>query len=154
MTVTALVATYGLGFVLYDPSTEGALLKLGTWSPLLGVLGILAVQALVCVAIIRYFLTAARDGLNWFSTLLAPILGGTAMAGACYLLVSNRSTLAGATDIPFITLIPWSVLAMFLAGIAIALVMRSRHPGRYGALGHFTLADPALDTPPAAAPAR
>jgi len=46
--------------VLYDSSTEGALLKLGTWSPLLGVLGILAVQALVCVAIIRYFLTTAR----------------------------------------------------------------------------------------------
>ena len=46
--------------MIYDPSTEGALLKLGTWSPLLGVLGILAVQALVSVAIIRYFLTSGR----------------------------------------------------------------------------------------------
>jgi amino acid transporter len=40
MTVTVLVAIYGGAFVIYDPSTEGALLKLGTWSPLLGVLGI------------------------------------------------------------------------------------------------------------------
>ena len=32
MTVTGVVATYALAFTLYDPSTEGALLKLGTWS--------------------------------------------------------------------------------------------------------------------------
>ena len=45
ITVTVLVGLYCLAFVIYDPSTEGALLKLGTWSPLLGMLGILAVQA-------------------------------------------------------------------------------------------------------------
>jgi amino acid transporter len=145
MTVTMLVAVFVLGFEIYDPSTEGALLKLGTWSPLLGVLGILAVQALVCVAIIRYFRTTARDDFRWWSTLIAPILGCVAMVGACYLLVSNRTTLAGATNIPFITLLPWSVLAMFLAGVVIALVMRSRQPARYADLGHFTLADAELD---------
>lgn len=139
MTVTVLVALYVIGFTIYDPSTEGALLKLGTWSPLLGVLGILAVQALVCVAIIRYFLTRARDGFHWFTTLVAPVLGGLAMTGACYLLVDNRSTLAAAEDVPFITLLPWVVLAMFVAGIVIALVMRSRRPDRYAHLGHFTL---------------
>ena len=46
MTVTAIVARLRPAFTIYDPSTEAALLKLGTWSPLLGVLGILAVQAL------------------------------------------------------------------------------------------------------------
>lgn len=139
MTVTVIVALYIIGFTVYDPSTEGALLKLGTWSPLLGVLGILAVQALVCVAIIRYFLTTARDGFHWFTTLVAPVLGGLAMAGACYLLIANRSTLAAAEDVPFITLLPWAVLAMFVAGLVIALVMRSRRPDRYARLGHFTL---------------
>jgi amino acid transporter len=145
MTVTVIVAVYILGFTIYDPSTEGALLKLGTWSPLLGVLGILAVQALVCVAIIRYFLTTARDGFNWFTTLVAPVLGGLAMTGACYLLVDNRTTLAAAEDVPFITLLPWVVLAMFLAGVVIALVMRTRRPDRYAELGHFSLTDPVLD---------
>lgn len=138
-TVTVIVALYIAAFTIYDPSTEGALLKLGTWSPLLGVLGILAVQALVCVAIIRYFLTTARDGFHWFTTLIAPVLGGLAMAGACYLLIANRTTLAAAEDVPFITLLPWVVLAMFVAGIVIALVMRSRRPDRYARLGHFTL---------------
>ncbi|GAA5168327.1 APC family permease [Pseudonocardia eucalypti] len=145
MTVTVIVALYGFGFVLYDPSTEGALLKLGTWSPLLGVLGILAVQALVCAAIIRYFLTEARDGFGWFSTLVAPLVGGAAMAGACWLLVANRTTLAAAEGVPFITLMPWTVLAMFAAGVVVALVMRGQYSERYAELGHFTLADPELD---------
>jgi amino acid transporter len=145
MTVTVIAALYQLGFVLYDPSTEGALLKLGTWSPLLGVLGILAVQAVVCVAIIRYFLTTARDGFRWFGTLVAPLLGGAAMVGACWLLVVNRDTLAGAEDVPFITLLPWVILAIFLVGVVIAAVMRARRPDRYADLGHFSLADPELD---------
>jgi amino acid transporter len=153
MTVTGLAGAFMLAFVLYDPSTEGALLKLGTWAPLLGVLGILAVQALVCVAIIRYFLTTARDDFHWWTTLVAPVLGCAAMLGACWLLVTNRATLSGAKDVPFITLIPWAVLAMFVVGMAIAVVMRSRHPERYVDLGHFTLAAPEIDDPVPAGPA-
>ena len=42
-------------FFLYDSSVLGALLVLGTWSPLLGVSCILAIQALVSVSIIVYF---------------------------------------------------------------------------------------------------
>jgi amino acid transporter len=152
MTVTVVVALYMLAFVIYDPSNEAALLKLGTWSPLLGVLGILGVQALASVAIIRYFLTTARDGFHWFSTLLAPVLGGAAMVGACYLLVDNRGELAGADSVPFIRYLPWIALAPFVAGVVIAAAMRARHPERYAALGHFTLADPVLDSAPESAP--
>jgi amino acid transporter len=141
-TVTVLVALYTAAFVTYDPGTEGALLKLGTWSPLLGVLGILAVQGLTSVAIIRYFLTSARDGFHWFTTLVAPALGGLAMAGACYLLIANRDTLAAAEGVPFITLLPWVVLAMFVAGMAIGVWLRARRPHLYADLGHFTLTDP------------
>jgi amino acid transporter len=72
MTVTTLVALYCIAFVIYDPSNEGALLKLGTWSPLLGVLGILAVQALVSVAVIRYYveprICRPRPGRSWSAT--------------------------------------------------------------------------------------
>jgi amino acid transporter len=137
MTVTVLVGLYCLAFVIYDPSNEGALLKLGTWSPLLGVLGILGVQALVSIAIIRYFLTTARDGFHWWSTLVAPVLGFAAMAGACVLLVVNRYDLAGADDAAFIVLLPWVVLAVFVAGLVLGLVLRSRYPDRYARIGQF-----------------
>ena len=146
MTVTVLVFVYCAAFVIYDPSTEGALLKLGTWSPLLGVLGILAVQGLTSIAIIRYFLVSARDGFHWFTTLVAPVLGFLAMAGACWLLVANRDTLAAAEDVPFITLLPWVVLAMFVIGMAVAVWLRSARPAVYADLGHFTLTDPDDET--------
>ena len=45
LVVAGFVFLYCLGFVIDDSSTEAALLKLGTYSPLLGVLGILFVQA-------------------------------------------------------------------------------------------------------------
>jgi amino acid transporter len=139
MTVTTVVGLYCLGFVIYDPSNEGALLKLGTWSPLLGVLGILAVQALVSVAVIRYFLTTARDGFRWWSTLVAPVLGFAFMVGACVLLVVNRFELSGAADATYIVVLPWVVLAVFVAGMVVALVLRSRHPERYARIGQFEI---------------
>ena len=141
-TVFVLVGLYTAAFVIYAPSTEGALLKLGTWSPLLGVLGILAVQGLTSIAIIRYFLVSARDGFHWFTTLVAPALGFLAMAGACWLLIANRDTLAAAEGVPFITLLPWMALAMFVAGVLVAVWLRTRRPAVYADLGHFTLTDP------------
>jgi len=141
MAVTAMISIYILGFVIYDSSTEGALLKLGTWSPLLGVLGILAIQALVSFAIIKYFLTTARDGFHWWKTLVAPIVGGLAQIGACYLLIKNRPALSGAGDALYIKLIPWVVVAIFLAGIGLALYYRSASKERYRAIGRFVHED-------------
>jgi amino acid transporter len=141
MLVTVMISIYILGFVLYDSSTEAALLQLGTWSPLLGVLGILAIQALVSFAIIKFFLTTAREDFNWWKTLLAPIIGGVAQIGACYLLIKNRPALSGAGDVLFVKIIPWVVLAIFLGGIALALYYRSNSKERYRAIGRFVHED-------------
>ncbi len=141
ITVTVLVTLYCLAFVIYDPSTEGALLKLGTWSPLLGVLGILGVQALVSVAIIRYFRTTARTHFHWWTTLVAPLIGLAAMIGACVLLVVYRYDLAGASDALYIQVLPWVVLAVFALGMVVALVLRSSAPDRYNRIGQFELTD-------------
>jgi amino acid transporter len=143
MTVTLLVGATVLGFTVYDSSTEGALLKLGAWAPLMGVLGILGVQALTSFAIIRYFLTTARDGFHWLTTLVAPLIGAAAMIGACYLLIANRTVLAGNGSVPFIKYLPEAVILMFLLGVGIALRMRVNKPRQYAELGHFSLADPA-----------
>jgi amino acid transporter len=141
MLVTGMLTVYILGFVIYDSSTEGALLKLGTWSPLLGVLGILFIQALVSFAIIKYFLNEARDGFHWWKTLVAPVVGGIAQLAACYLLIKNRSLLSGAGDALFVKAIPWVVVIIFLAGIGLALYYRSARPERYRAIGRFVHED-------------
>jgi amino acid transporter len=151
--VTALVGLYLLGFTIYDPSTEAFFLKLGTWTPLLGVLGILGVQAIASFAIIRYFMTQAQDGFHWWRTLVAPIIGGLAQIGACYLLIANRGALAGAGDVFFVKAIPWTVLVVFLAGGAMALWLKSNAPDRYAQIGSVEHVEPAAPPPAAHGPA-
>ena len=88
------------GFLLHDSSTLGALLKLGTWVPMMGNIGILSIMALVSVAIIQYFATTARDGQHWWNTILAPIIATGAMCVTTFLLIKYRTTLAGGVE-PF-----------------------------------------------------
>jgi amino acid transporter len=147
--VTVLVGVYLLGFTIYDPSTEAFFLKLGTWTPLLGVLGILGVQAIASFAIIRYFMTQARDGFHWWKTLVAPVIGGVAQIGACYLLIANRGALAGAGDVFFVKAIPWTVLTVFLGGAAMAVWLKANAPDRYAQIGSMEHVEP--EPPPAAA---
>jgi amino acid transporter len=132
--VSVFVGLWVLGFQLDDSSTAGALTKIATWTPLMGVMGILAVQATVSLAIVRYFLTEARDGFHWWKTFLAPIIGGLAQAGAIYLLIDNRQFLAAGNP-PFIKYMPWIVLGMALIGVVLALWMKLRDAPRYGQIG-------------------
>jgi amino acid transporter len=142
LVVTVITAAYILGFTIYDPSTDAALLKLGTWTPLLGVLGILGVQAIASFAIVRYFLTEARDGFHPWKTLIAPIIGGFAQVGACYLLIANRADLSGAGDVLFIKVLPYVPLVGFLAGAALALYIKTKDARRFALIGSFADDDP------------
>jgi amino acid transporter len=134
--VTAFVAAIVLGFYIYDPTAEGALLKLGTWVPLVGVLGILAVQAAVSFAIVRYFWVFDREHRHWFKTVVAPIIGGILQLGAAYLLLDNIETLAGA-DVLFIKLVPWFVVAFAALGLGGGLWFKYRDKPRWEAVGRF-----------------
>ena len=87
------------GFLLYDSSTLGALLKLGTWAPMMGNIGILAIMGLVSLAIIRYFATTAKGQLDVLSAVVAPLVAAGIMFGATWLLIDNRNTLSGGAGI-------------------------------------------------------
>jgi amino acid transporter len=108
------LAIYIGGFVIDDASRDAALLKLATWSPLLGVFGLLAVQALTSIAIVAYF---RREG----GRILAPALGAGLMAFSAYLLLENRGSLAAAEGVPFVDAIPWVVLGAFCVGVVASL---------------------------------
>jgi amino acid transporter len=152
MLVTVMAALWIIGFTASDSSDSAALLKLGTWVPLIGVLGILFVQALASVAIVRYFLTTARDGFHWWRTLVAPIVGAIAMLGACYLLIANRGALSGAGNAFFIQAIPWAVLAVFVIGIVVGLYYRSVDAVRHRSIGRVVFdSTGAVDMPATAA---
>jgi amino acid transporter len=145
LVVTGLVFLYLLGFTIYDSSTEGYFLKLGTWTPLLGVLGILFVQAIASFAIIRYFMTTAKDGFHWWKTLVAPVIGGLAQVGACYLLIANRGALAGAGDVFYIKYLPWFVAITFVGGMIYAVYLKTKSKDVYEEIGSFEHdAEPAI----------
>jgi amino acid transporter len=133
LALAAALALYIGAFQLDDAGRDAALLKLATWSPLLGVFGLLAVQALCSLAIVAYF--RRHGGGNRWSTLVAPIAGAALMAFAAYLLLDNRGALAAADGVPFVRAIPWTVLAVFAAGAASALWLRARDAARYQTLG-------------------
>ena len=151
MLVTLLVLAWVVAFTASDSSDSAALLKLGTWPPLFGVLGILFVQALCSVAIVRYFLTQARDGFHWFRTLVAPIIGAAAMLGAVYLLIANRASLSGAGSAWFIKDLPWEALVVFAVGVALGLYLRTVDSARHANIGRHVFDGPVEAAPPLAA---
>jgi amino acid transporter len=109
---------------------------------LLGTTAILAVQALAAFACIAYFhfhRNRPADG-HWFTTGLAPLIGGVGMIYVIWLLIDNRDFAAGAAanDIVF-TLSPWIVAIVGIGGVAFALVMRKYAPSRYEIIGRVVL---------------
>jgi amino acid transporter len=126
------------GFLWYSTSTLGALLFLGTWVPMMGNIGILSVMALVSVAIIKYFATTAKDGQKLWATIVAPVLACAAMIAATYLLINNRTTLAGGvTTIPFVNWMWLPPLLVFLLGIGLAQLYKARDRARYEGIGRY-----------------
>jgi amino acid transporter len=139
MFTALIIAVWVLGFYLYDSTTLGALLKLGTYGPVLFVYGILGVQALCSFGVIWYFWSKARDGWHWWKTGLAPFIGGAAQIPVMYLVVHNSGKLGG--SVWMMRNIFWIMLAIFLFGVALALVYRSVDRPRYEAIGRYLYED-------------
>lgn len=125
------------GFVWYDSSTAGALFKLGTWAPMMGNIGILAIMGIVSLAIIRYFATEAKGAIGPWSAIIAPIVSAVIMFAAVYLLIDNRDTLSAAGSVPFVKYMYLPPLIVFLLGMAMAQYYRTRDRARYEGIGRY-----------------
>lgn len=99
----------------------------------LAVIGILAVQALVCVAILLFF-KKDNKGYGRWKTAIAPAVALIGLAGALVLVISNLELLAGTSNL-IVNSFPVLVVLCGLAGIAFALAIKKSSPERYAALG-------------------
>ncbi|MBB3769888.1 amino acid transporter [Angulomicrobium tetraedrale] len=99
----------------------------------LAVIGILAVQVLVSLAILRFFRTT-RTGHGPWTTLIAPLLGLVGLVGALGLVISNLSLLTG-SESPVVAAFPYGIALVFLIGVGFALVIRAQRPDLYASLG-------------------
>jgi len=128
--------------VLFWIAGQDPFLGLYVLMALLGTFAILIVQTICSFAVIGYFSRHRREARHWFRTYLAPLLGGIGMAVVVVLLFLNASAAAGeAANTLLFTLIPWIVIGVFLAGIALALYMRIKNPERYRRIGHIVYED-------------
>jgi amino acid transporter len=135
--VAVAIAIWILLFYASDSSTNAALLKLATWTPIVGVFGLLLVQALTSFAIARYFWAADPEHRRPLQTLIAPVVGGVLMVFSAWLLFHNRGALSGASGADFIRYGFWLIVGAFAIGIGTALWFRSRDQPRYAAVGRF-----------------
>ncbi len=135
--VAAAIAIWILLFYASDSSTSAALLKLATWTPIVGVFGLLLVQALTSFAIVRYFRVVAPEHAHPVKTLIAPLLGGALMVFSAWLLFHNRGALSGASGATFIRYGFWLIPITFVLGIGAAIWFRARDAARYAAVGRF-----------------
>jgi len=124
---------------LFSLSGQDPYLGLYTLMALLGTMAILIVQTLCSFSVIGYFW---RRTSNWFTTFLAPLLGGVGMMVVVRLLVRNAGTAAGpAADSALFAAIPWIVVGVFVVGILGALYLRRAKPALYDVLGRIVLED-------------
>ncbi len=117
-----------------NPITQ-AYLELYGLMAVMGVIVILAVQALVSVAILRYFWLHHGTEVHWWSTVLAPIISFVGQAVVLFLLIQNFGFIAGAFRLANY-LVPID-LVIFAVGIGLAFYLKQSQPEKYKTLGRL-----------------
>jgi amino acid transporter len=133
----AVIVVTAFAVAQLDPLLELAAAFLG-----LGTLGVIVLQALASFAVVGFF-RGRTDGHPW-STRVAPLLGGAGLTTAAVLVVANYSSLTGASS-EVVNDLWWLIPAAAVAGVALALRMRSARPAVYAALGEDRAQEPVAD---------
>jgi len=101
----------------------------------LGGLGVMALLALTCTAVIRYFARQPSPESRW-ATRAAPALSGLLLTAAIVLAVAHFGTLLGtAPGNPVAWLLPASFGAAAVTGLGWGLFLRARRPHVYTTIG-------------------
>jgi len=135
-----------LGFYFFvkpsDPTQDVAYLYLYGLLSILGTLAILIVIAVCSIAVVVYFHVGNNhpETKNWWNTFLAPIIGFLGISYVIYLLLQNINFAAGAAaDSLVFKWTPWIVLAVYVFGLAFALILRSTNRAKYDLIGRTVL---------------
>jgi amino acid transporter len=116
----------------WDPIT-----RLFFWITVLGGLGVLILMAGTSIAVIGYFAHRAnRDGVSWWSALIAPVLAAIALTGVLGVTLRQFATLLGVapTD-PLRWQFPGLYLVAAVIGVVWALFLRVKKPQVWAGIG-------------------
>ena len=122
-----------------DPTTGAYIFQYGLLA-ILGTMAILIVQAITSLAVIWYFHVKKVQPGNILTTGIIPAIGGLGMVYVVWLLLDNIEFAGGAAaDSPFFKAIPWLVIGTFALGLVGVMVLRSRSPEVYRAIGRTVM---------------
>jgi amino acid transporter len=94
------------------------------WGGAFGTIGIMALQLLVCVAVIGYF-GPRREEPRW-PTIVAPAASALGLALILVQALRNLSLLGGGSESPWLRFVPWIHLALFAIGLGYASLTRRK----------------------------
>ena len=126
------IVLFGLFNGFNDPNAQ-AYLGIYTLFAVLGTGLLLVLQAVVSLAIIRYF--QRNGGGNMFSTMIAPAISFVVQLVLVWMLISNLATLGGQ-----VWLI-WVGAAVIVIGLIWGFALKSINPAGYANIGHMVNED-------------
>jgi amino acid transporter len=101
----------------------------------MGVVSILAIQALVSLAIFNYFRTHYKDEHNWWTTITAPLLSLVSQAIVLYLAIKHLTFLGSGYS--YAKWLVWADLLIFLGGLGYAFYIKSNDRAKYETVGRM-----------------
>jgi len=138
LTQSAIAALIVIGFAIFtgthDPASQ-AYLQLYGLMAVMGVIIILAVQALVSVAIWNYFRTQHPEEHHVWKTIVAPLISFVAQVVVLYLLFKNLSFLGSGYH--WANYLGPIDAVIFAGGIALALYLKKNDAAKFEAAGRL-----------------
>ena len=101
----------------------------------MGVVSILAIQALVSLAIFNYFRTHHKDAHHWWTTITAPIIAVISQVIVLYLAISNLDFLGAGYS--YAKWLVWGDVLIFALGLGYAFWLKSNDRAKYETIGRM-----------------
>jgi amino acid transporter len=129
-----IVLCFAVGAGTGDPEKQ-AYIQLYGLMAFMGVVIILAVQAIVSVAIWNYFRTHHRDEHHFIRTFVCPLIGFVAQGAVLYLAIKEREFIG--SHYTYTTYLVFADLFIFVAALAYAFWLKSNDSGRFDQVGRL-----------------
>ncbi len=133
--IAAVIVVLFAIFAGRDNPTQQGYVDLYGLMAIMGVIIILAVQALVSISILLYFWQHHGKEVHWWSTVLAPIISFAGQAFVLYLLFANIDFVSG--GLGFARWLGPIDLVVIAVGVVLAFYIRNSQPEKYKTLGRL-----------------
>jgi amino acid transporter len=137
--IAALIVLAFIARASVDPSTGAAYsvayIQVYGLMAVMGVVSILAIQALVSLAIFNYFRTQHQAEHHWWTTVTAPLIAVISQVVVLYLALSNLTFLG--SGYWYAKWLCWADLVIFAAGLAYAFYLKSNDRAKYETIGRM-----------------